>query len=245
MQDTGRTIQVLVVSVMLAGPGVLACTGSAYESCQLAATLEPNRFSRESKLARCEQIANREYAENVRRDDMHRQEAAEQRTRDEQERARRERLQQVNSERARQVRASPKSPEVGGTPAESDALCRMQGGYQTEHPAKAPSTGIDYVCHVGGLAIYVAHVAVGAQTFERVTVWYEGRDIAATRRHFDERMGPADQVDIQYGYRRWLWNRQGIELRGYSGGVRVTTREVGPTTELEDDATSQARGPDH
>ena len=50
---------------------------------------------------------------------------------------------------------------------------------------------------------------------------------------FDREFGPADDVEIQNGYRVWHWERADVEiyLRGYSNGVQITQRARRSTDE--------------
>jgi len=201
--------------------------GSAYESCRFSAGMEQNQVSRELALDRCEAVANREYSENVRQDQLKRQHEAEQSEGAARLRAESRRWQAARAESLRKVRHAPDAPGLGYTPSESDALCRQQGGVTSSSHGPESAPGTYQVCEVGGATIYVAHLGPDEAGFSAVKVLYEGRSLEATQSTFESEFGPADDVEVENGYRVWHWNRpsEQVYLRGYAMGVSVTTRK--------------------
>lgn len=203
----------LVAVLMLA-----SCGGSAYKRCRVGASFEQDPYLREMKLGRCEQIGNREYVENARQDE-HRREAASGRAR-------------ANQQQAawyRAIRAAPRAPELGGTPAESAAICNAQGGSQSMQLAQN-EPGVNYACRVEGIPIYAGHVLPTAATFDAITTFYENADIAAMRDTTQRRFGAADGMEIVSGFRLWRWEHTTprVCLATYARGVSLTFRLTMP-----------------
>jgi len=128
------------------------------------------------------------------------------------------------------TRKHPKFPELGMTPKESKALCKIQGGVQTlkmaaprttEDEALTTSTGVvTYSCRLGGILVYKATIAPEHQGFGSVIGYYEGADVDDVRSRLEARFGPPNAVTIYNGYRYWSWQDR-IGVRAYDSGVKV------------------------
>ncbi len=218
-----RTKRLLLSSVLLA-----ACGASASGRCRMSAAFQQNPYLREMQLNRCQEIENLEYLEHARQDEHRREDDREQvRQATELERARGA-ADRESQESRRAVRSAPRSPELGATPAESDALCARQGGHQT---TETRGDGVLFVCGVGATPIYTAHLPPGSEVFDAVMTLYEGADIAQMRTILEQKLGAADFVAVEGGFRVWRWERitPRTKLATYAGGVSLTVSVVGPT----------------
>lgn len=215
--------------------------GSAYENCRLSAGFEGNRLSREMALDRCESVADREYAESVRQDEIRRQQEAQERAEEARSRAA-ARQRNARREAARQdVRRSPKVPDLGATRSESEAICREQGGTHSTQPGSESEPGVYCVCQVGEPVVYAGYIPADGSGFTAVKTFYEGRNVVDTRRIFEKEFGAADDVAVQGDYRVWYWARPtlAIYLSGYSGGVAITQRV--PSDDREESAADSSQ----
>lgn len=134
-------------------------------------------------------------------------------------------------EAARQLatRKHPKFPELGMTPKESKALCKIQGGVQTmklNSAREESQTGLaeadhaTYSCRVGGILVYKGAFRPKDQGFSSVIGYYEGVDVDAVRAKFEERLGPPDSVSMDDGFRYWSWQDR-VGVRAYDSGTKV------------------------
>jgi hypothetical protein len=216
------------LSAVLLFAALTAACGSAAQRCRIAAALEHDPVAYEHALDRCERIATREYVEQVRQDENRREDERE-RTRDDKALQERElRAAQQRELELRQIRRNPIAPELGSTPKESEALCSRQRGQQVGKTlASDGNDNAGYVCKVGGVPIFAAVVKDGEPHISAVKVFFEERDLPSTRGKFEEQLGPANHVEIENGYRAWIWDEKTpqVDLRAYAAGVAITFRE--------------------
>lgn len=202
------------------------CAGmSAYKRCQLAASFEQDPVARSVRLGNCEHIANREFAENIRREEHAEAQRAAEAKRDREELARaREHDRAVATERQR-VRENPRVPDLGATVAESRQLCAAQNG---DHMVRSSDDGERLFCLVGKDPIYGALVRAGEQGISHRTTFLENADLAAFRAEIEGKFGGADDVKIRGEYRAWTWRREGllVMLSSYEKGVTLTAVAV-------------------
>jgi hypothetical protein len=218
----GRRTPGLLIAAM-----VPACGASAYDRCRIGAGFQQDPIARELALNRCEQVANREYVERVRREEMRREDAAQVERANETIRTHELRMARERDARNRDVREHPRAVEIGATPRESAALCERQGGYH--RGSREPDGTIRFTCTVGAAPIYVALVRNMEAVFA-VKVFYENGDLPSTRRRLESQLGPAERSLTEQGYRVWLWESTNpqVDLRSYESGVAVTIREAEP-----------------
>lgn len=188
----------------------------------LAACAEPQtpagRCRSQAALARSgrmmggRQSAEADALEQMRCDELERQERTERRV------ASREAA-MAAEERERQlavVRAAPTSPELGATIAEVRVLCERQGGVLAVEPSGP------FVCRVGGVSVFLGAVADGGYVV-RVETLYEGADLVTERRRIEAQLGPAERETVSSeGFRVFVWASGRFTLSMYDKGVKVS-----------------------
>jgi len=194
-----------IVSMLSVGVAFAVSGCGSAAGCRFAAGMEEDPYAREVALNRCyvEEVRQQEYAAQAdaqRRHDQETREAAD-----------------------RATRAQPVPPELGGTRAESEALCKRQNGVHGYEPA-SPRGGTWAVCRVAGRAIYAAYAADGYEDFEVVSTYFEGDDVARWREAAEAKHGAADAVEVRNGFRVWTWTRRVpyLSTTSYDGGVLLT-----------------------
>lgn len=138
------------------------------------------------------------------------------------ERLARERV--ADEQRAARARADPNAPELGGTQAEAELVCRAQGGEASVYVSADESLVIR--CAVGGTRIFAAHISPETSLLDEVDVWFEGASLQTVRERFIERLGEPTVHVNDRGLRVFSW-RDGAEtwiVRIYERGVWVTAR---------------------
>jgi hypothetical protein len=198
----------------------LGC-GSATQRCRAGAAFQTDPVLRELALSRCEQVANREYAESVRQDEHDRAQRQERRRAAAIERVESASRREANEQQRGAVRASPRSPELGATLKESRSICKQQGGRHLSAPGSG--TDINIRCVVGSSAIYKARIDSAEQVIVRLTVFFEGADLSKMRESLQTQFGAAAENGVRGGYRYWAWRASdsAVRLSSYAAGVSI------------------------
>jgi hypothetical protein len=120
--------------------------------------------------------------------------------------------------RLKEVRRSPKAPEIGATVAEARVICEQERGRFVEREAVIG-------CRVGEPAIFACQVEDGQAV--RCDIYFEGGDLVAHRASAEKQIGPPGSETVSPdGFRVYDWPQAGYRLTMYPKGVRVTRARI-------------------
>jgi hypothetical protein len=203
----------------------IALTGCGGSRSRADACYSSNAFRRAGRAMNHSQSATADALENMRCDEIAREERAEhkeaQRERREAEREREEERRHAAALNATtdavlaEIRRAPEVPELGATEREAETICSRERGQHRRIRNVV-------VCSVGGPTVFRAAVN-GQGLVVRVDAYYEGQTLPAARDRLINSLGePSEQRVTPDGFRLFLWKGGQIALTMYEQGVHTT-----------------------
>jgi hypothetical protein len=145
------------------------------------------------------------------------------------------RLNAVTNAQLAEIRRLPKAPELGAPVAEAKAICAQERG-------QFLTKGNAYSCSVGGPFVFAGNFD-GSNRITRLDVYYEGADLAASRRKTEELLGPVESETLTpEGFRAFLWRGGTVAVAMYPKGVRLTSIDSSPKVESPPPTPSTSMG---